>query len=89
MTTCSRPGRYPRKPARWTSLLPGALVVTAGGPVLHLVTVLVPAPRVEQSASAYGAIGVAAVLMTWLFIGARLPMSSAVANAVVFERSQP
>jgi uncharacterized BrkB/YihY/UPF0761 family membrane protein len=77
----------PRKPAPWTSLLPGALVVTAGGQALHLITVLVLAPRVEQSASVYGAIGVAVVLMTWLFIVARLVVSSAVVNAVVFERA--
>jgi uncharacterized BrkB/YihY/UPF0761 family membrane protein len=77
----------PRQPGRWTTLLPGALVVTAGAQVLHLVTVLVLAPRVEQSASVYGAIGVAVVLMTWLFIVARLVVSSAVMNAVVFERA--
>jgi uncharacterized BrkB/YihY/UPF0761 family membrane protein len=78
----------PRKPARWTSLLPGALVVTAGAQALHLITVLVLAPRLEQSASVYGAIGVAVVLLTWLFIVARLIVSSAVANAVVFEGAQ-
>jgi uncharacterized BrkB/YihY/UPF0761 family membrane protein len=77
----------PRQQGRWTTLLPGALVVTVGAQALHLITVLVLAPRLEQSASVYGAVGVAVVLMTWLFIVARLVVSSAVANAVVFERA--
>jgi uncharacterized BrkB/YihY/UPF0761 family membrane protein len=53
---------------------------------MHLLTVYVFGPRVEHSASVYGAVGVAAVMLTWLFLAARLIVASAVLNALLHER---
>lgn len=67
-------------------LVPGAVLVALGTYVLHLVTVYVFGPRVEHSASVYGSIAVAAVILTWLYAIARLIVGSAVVNAVLYDR---
>lgn len=73
----------------WRYLVPGAIVVAVGTHLLHLVTRYYFAPRLDAAASVYGAIGVAAVVMTWLFLVARLLVSSAVVNAVLAEHRHP
>jgi len=76
----------PHRSTPWRFLVPGAVLVALGTHVLHLLTVYVFGPRAEGSASVYGAVGVAAVMLTWLYLVARLIVASAVLNALLYER---
>lgn len=71
-------------PARY--LVPGAVLIAIGNHILHLLTVYLFAPRVEHATSVYGAIGVATVMLAWLFVIGRLIIGAAVLNAVLDER---
>ena len=51
---------------------PGAVVCTAGGFVLRLVTDLYFAGRLGRVDDLYGALGIAAVFMAWLYLIGRL-----------------
>jgi len=67
------------------ALVPGAVLVALGAEVLHLVTTYFLMYKAEHAQSVYGAIGVALVTLSWLFIVARLIVASAVLNAVLWE----
>ena len=56
----------------WTAFVPGAVVCTAGGFVLRLVTDLYFAGRLGRVDDLYGALGIAAVFMAWLYLIGRL-----------------
>lgn len=73
-------------------LMPGAALVAVGAQCLHLFTVYYLSDRAERATSVYGAIGVALVLLLWLFIIARLIVGGAMLNAELAarrERSRP
>lgn len=76
----------PHGDAPWQFLVPGAVLIAVGTQCLQLATVYILGPQVQNKVSVYGAVGVAAVLLTWLFIIARLIVASAVLNAVLHER---
>jgi len=50
--------RLPRGSARWTALLPGAILVAIGFQVTHGLVVYLLGPKLEMSMSLYGALGV-------------------------------
>ena len=56
----------------WSGFVPGAVVCTAGGYVLRLVTDLYFAGRLGRVDDLYGALGIAAVFMAWLYLIGRL-----------------
>jgi uncharacterized BrkB/YihY/UPF0761 family membrane protein len=56
----------------WRAFVPGAVVCTAGGFVLRLVTDLYFAGRLGRVDDLYGALGIAAVFMAWLYLIGRL-----------------
>jgi uncharacterized BrkB/YihY/UPF0761 family membrane protein len=66
--------------------VPGAILVSAGLQVLQLVTVLYVTPRLDSATAAYGALGVALVLLLWLYMLGRLVIASAMLNATLWER---
>ena len=72
--------------ARWTVLLPGAVLVGVGIEGLHLFTALYLAPRLGRSSELYGSLGAATVILLWLYIIARLITLSAFLNATLWER---
>lgn len=76
----------PHDGAPWTALLPGVLVIGIGLQLMHLVVALYLAPRLAHSPSLYGSLGAATVIMLWLYIIARLVISSAFLNATVWQR---
>ncbi len=83
----SRHMPHPRAlPAR--ARVPGAVLVALGMQALHLVTAYYLLGYADRAQSLYGTIGTAVVLLLWLFIIARLLVSSAVLNAVLWEREQ-
>jgi uncharacterized BrkB/YihY/UPF0761 family membrane protein len=79
----------PHADAPWTALIPGALFVSAGAEIVHLVTVLYLSRRLESSSAVYGTLGVAAVLLFWLYLIGRLMVASAVLNATLWRRKHP
>jgi uncharacterized BrkB/YihY/UPF0761 family membrane protein len=70
------------------ALLPGAVLVGAGVQGLHLLTVFVLVERADRAQSVYGAFGVAVVLLLWFFLLARVFVSAAVLNAVLWEHER-
>jgi membrane protein len=72
--------------ARWTALVPGALLVGTGVWLAHLFSVYVLASRVDKASSMYGSLGVAAALLAWLYLFGRLMVAGAMLNATLWER---
>jgi uncharacterized BrkB/YihY/UPF0761 family membrane protein len=79
----------PHRDARWTALLPGAVIVALGIEALHLFAALYLAPRLGRSSELYGSLGAATVILLWLYIIARLFTFSAFLNAQLWERRAP
>jgi uncharacterized BrkB/YihY/UPF0761 family membrane protein len=78
----------PRQPTRWPDLVPGALFLTLGVLVLHIVTVYWIAHEVESKTDTYGAIGSALAILLWSYLLGRLLTASAVINASTWARRQ-
>jgi membrane protein len=69
-----------------TALIPGAVLVAVGAEVLHVVTVLWFAHKIEHSSELYGGLGIAVGLLAWLYLLGRLTIASAVVNATLWRR---
>jgi len=78
--------RLPHHGARWTALIPGAIVFGLCAEVLQLVAVYLLAPYALEKEGTYGALGLAAGLMLGLFFVSRIMVGSAVVNATLWER---
>lgn len=79
---------HPPEVPLW-GLAPGAILVAVGVEILHLVTVLYYAGRIEHSSELYGGLGAAVGLLAWLYLVGRLVIGSAVLNASLWRRSHP
>jgi uncharacterized BrkB/YihY/UPF0761 family membrane protein len=77
--------RLPHGDATLQALVPGALLVGVGGLGLHAFTSLYLVDRADRAADLYGPLGVATVLLLWLFVASRLVIASAVLNAVLWD----
>jgi membrane protein len=75
-----------RWPPSWRSTWPGALLLAVGIEGLHLVAVLLLPSAVARSSELYGTLGIAASLLLWLALMARLLVLGQVLNAVLAER---
>ncbi|HEX3300060.1 MAG TPA: YhjD/YihY/BrkB family envelope integrity protein [Actinomycetota bacterium] len=71
------------------ALVPGAVVFALGTEVLHVLTVVWYANRLEHRSELYGGLGAAVVLLAWLYLLGRLAITSAVVNASLWRRSHP
>lgn len=69
------------------SLLPGALLVGIGTQGLYLFTVLYLNRKIASSTAAYGALGIAASSLLWLYLLGRLMVAAPVLNATLYDRS--
>ena len=67
--------------APWTAFLPGAIVLAVGADLLRIVTQVYLAGRLGRVDDLYGALGVAAVFMAWLYLVARLLVASFAVSA--------
>jgi uncharacterized BrkB/YihY/UPF0761 family membrane protein len=76
----------PHADAPLTALLPGAVMVAVGVQAMHLVVALYLGPKLGRSSELYGALGVATVILLWLYFTARLLTASAFLNAALWER---
>jgi uncharacterized BrkB/YihY/UPF0761 family membrane protein len=72
--------------APWTALLPGAALVAVASQALYAVTVLYMAERVTDMSATYGPLGVAIVLLLWLYLLGRVMVASAMLNATLWDR---
>jgi uncharacterized BrkB/YihY/UPF0761 family membrane protein len=80
----------PHGGARWTALIPGAVLVGFGVLVLHVFTVFYITRRISSSSALYGTLGGAIAILVWAYFVGRLLVSSAVLNASLYrEREQP
>ncbi|UDY35385.1 YhjD/YihY/BrkB family envelope integrity protein [Dermatobacter hominis] len=70
----------------WLGLVPGAVLVGAGTQALHAATVFYFAGRVSRMSETYGPLGVAIVVLLWLYILGRLIVGAAVLNAGLTDR---
>jgi uncharacterized BrkB/YihY/UPF0761 family membrane protein len=72
-----------RWPPVWRQVLPGAILVALGNEGLHLVAVVYLPGRLARASQLYGTLGVAASLLVWLALIARLVVIAQVLNAVL------
>jgi uncharacterized BrkB/YihY/UPF0761 family membrane protein len=69
----------------WTAFVPGAILFAVGLEALHLLTVYYLAERLATQSALYGALGLAASLLFYLFLIGRGVVWSAELNAVVWD----
>jgi membrane protein len=74
--------------APWTAFLPGAIVLAVGADLLRLVTQVYFVGRLGRVDDLYGALGVAAVFMAWLYLIARLLVASFAISATRWRSGQ-
>ena len=77
----------PKDGAPWTALLPGAVLFGVGMRALGLGAATYFAYRLDHSGDLYGAIGIAIVMMLYLFVVARLFVAAQFLNATLYRRS--
>jgi uncharacterized BrkB/YihY/UPF0761 family membrane protein len=76
----------PKGDAPWTALLPGAVLFGVAMRVLGLAAATYFAYRLDHSGDLYGALGIAIVMMLYLFIVARVFVAAQFLNATLFRR---
>ena len=78
-------GRLPLpEGVRWFHLLPGAILFAFGFEALRLATTIYFAGKLDRVDDLYGALGFAAVFMTYLYLLARITVLGLMANAAVY-----
>ena len=77
----------PKEVGVW-HLVPGALLVAAGSQGLYLFNVLYLNRKIASASAAYGALGVAASALLWLYLLGRVMVAAPVLNATMWERRQ-
>ena len=68
------------------ALLPGAALVALGVELLHLVTVYYVSRKIDAWSARYGGLGVAVVILGWLYLIGRLIVGSAALNFAIWRR---
>lgn len=76
----------PHGDARWTALVPGALLFGVGLLAVNVFNVYVTARLVENRADTYGALGIATALLLSLVLVGRVAVVSAELNEVLYRR---
>ena len=83
ITTCAASTLPRPDDVGWPNLIPGAILLSVGLEALRLATTLYFARKLERIDDLYGALGFAAVFMTYLYVVARLVVLGLMANAAV------
>jgi uncharacterized BrkB/YihY/UPF0761 family membrane protein len=73
--------RLPHGSARWTALLPGAILVAIGFQVTHALVVYLLGPKLETSTSLYGALGVVATVLFFMWVIGRIVVTAPILNS--------
>jgi uncharacterized BrkB/YihY/UPF0761 family membrane protein len=77
--------RLPHGTAPWTALLPGALLVAVGFQVTHGLVAYLLGPKLETSTSLYGALGVVATLLFFMWVVGRTVVTAPILNSALFD----
>jgi len=75
----------PHRPVRWDQLLPGAIFFGLASQGMHVATSVYFAPKLANSSNAYGSLGIALVLLTWLVVAGWVIVLAAELNAGIDE----
>ena len=78
----------PHGKAPWRALIPGALIVALALGAMHLFSSYYIPRKLSSASQLYGTLGVAATVMTWLFLACRLIVAATVVNALLWERGR-
>ncbi len=70
-------------PPRWPALLPGAVLVAIGFQVTHGLVVYLLGPKLETSMSLYGALGVLATLLFFMWVIGRIVVTAPILNSAL------
>ena len=77
-----------REDLSWTALVPGAVLVGTGFAILQAVTANWLGPKLNHYSALYGSLGVAFVILGWLYVVGRLMVASPLLNAAVVEHRE-
>jgi membrane protein len=79
---------FPHGDAPPRALVPGCLLLSVGGLLVHAFVNVYLAPRLGRSIDLYGLLGAASVVLLWLYVIARLITVSAFLNASLWRDAQ-
>ena len=74
----------PKAPVSLRHVVPGAVVVAVGGQIMNLVATVYLPSRVESASATSGALGLAVVLLAWVYLYARLLVLGSVLNSTLW-----
>ena len=77
-----------RDAVRWTAFAPGAVLVGVAFAVLQAVTANLLGPKLNHESALYGSLGVAFVILGWLYVVGRLLVAAPLLNAAVLEHRE-
>jgi uncharacterized BrkB/YihY/UPF0761 family membrane protein len=75
--------KLPHGTAPWTALLPGALLVAVGFQLTHGLVVYLLGPKLETSVSLYGALGIVATLLFFMWVVGRTVVTAPILNSAL------
>jgi uncharacterized BrkB/YihY/UPF0761 family membrane protein len=67
-------------------VLPGAALLAVGLQIMHVVATVYLPSRLDKASATYGGLGVAIVILLWLYLFGRLMMLAGVLNTVLLQR---
>jgi uncharacterized BrkB/YihY/UPF0761 family membrane protein len=71
----------PHRDAPWKALLPGALLIGIGFPVLHELVLTFLVPKLEKSTSLYGGLGATTTVIFFIYLLATLVVTAPILNS--------
>ena len=78
----------PHRDAPWQALVPGAVLVGIGVPVMHGLIVAFLVPQLQKAKELYGALGAATTLIFFIYLAALLVVVAAVVNSALYDELQ-
>lgn len=82
-------GRLPHRAPSWTGLLPGVLLMTVALRALTLVSGVYFADRLDRVDDLYGGLGIAVVILLYLYVASRAFVWCQFLNATIAGASTP
>jgi uncharacterized BrkB/YihY/UPF0761 family membrane protein len=77
--------QLPHRDAPWKALLPGALLVGIGFPVLHELVLTFLVPKLDKSTSLYGSLGATTTVIFFIYLLATLVVTAPVLNSSLYQ----
>jgi uncharacterized BrkB/YihY/UPF0761 family membrane protein len=77
--------QLPHRDAPWKALLPGALLVGIGFPVLHELVLTFLVPKLEKSTSLYGGLGATTTVIFFIYLLATLVVTAPILNSSLYQ----